>query len=289
MKKVLQIIKDYVKLFESLLNDIYYNIAWVFCNKGLNNQIKEEKIIVSLTSFPGRIYIVHKTIKTILLQKKIKPDSIELWLAYDQFPQKKLPTSLTKLKKYGLKILWTEDIKSYKKLIPALSAHPNDVIVTADDDVYYKRDWLSKLYHSYLKDPQNIHCHRATQFIVKNQRLIAISGGKSYYREPSFRNKLVGIGGVLYPRHSFNKLIFDKRLFMQIAPTNDDIWFWFMAILNNKKIYVVEGNYRRPVDVWGTQKTSKLTTVNDHGDELFWSQLNALLDYFPEIKNILFS
>ena len=76
---------------------------------------------------------------------------------------------------------------------------------------------------------------------------------------------------------------------MQIAPTNDDIWFWFMAILNNKKIYVVEGNYRRPVDVWGTQKTSKLTTVNDHGDELFWSQLNALLDYFPEIKNILFS
>lgn len=46
---------------------------------------RNEKIIVSLTSFPGRIHLVHKTIQTILLQS-VKPDLIELWLAKEQFP-----------------------------------------------------------------------------------------------------------------------------------------------------------------------------------------------------------
>lgn len=106
--------------------------------KLLNKQKRKEEIIVSLTSFPGRIHLVHKTIQTILLQS-VKPDLVELWLAKEQFPnyEKDLPNELTNLIQYGLKICWCSDYRSFKKLVPSLQEHPDAIIVTADDDVYY--------------------------------------------------------------------------------------------------------------------------------------------------------
>jgi hypothetical protein len=69
-----------------------------------------------------------------------KPDKIILWLAKSQFPNKEndLPIKVTELVNYGLSIMWVDkDIKSYKKLIPTLKLYPNDIIITADDDLYY--------------------------------------------------------------------------------------------------------------------------------------------------------
>ena len=142
-----------IKYIESFIVDRYYNFLWQFLKSngvGLNKFKREIEVVVSLTSFPGRIGIVHKTIRTILLQHGIKPDRIELWLANDQFPDKIIPKALSELEKYGLSICWCHDIKSYKKLIPSILKHENIIIVTCDDDVYYKRDWLFKLYKSYL-------------------------------------------------------------------------------------------------------------------------------------------
>lgn len=66
---------------------------------------------------------------------------------------------------YGLTIKWwKEDIKSYKKLIPALIEYPDDIIVTADDDIYYEKNWLESLYHEYLKSNRETviatRCHK---------------------------------------------------------------------------------------------------------------------------------
>ena len=94
------------------------------------------ELIVSLTSYPTRIGTVHKTIETILCQTE-RPDRIILWLAPEQFPKAALglPRKLKRLTKYGLEIQWYHDIKSYKKLIPALHQYPDAIIVTADDNV----------------------------------------------------------------------------------------------------------------------------------------------------------
>lgn len=43
-------------------------------------------------------------------------------------------------------------IGRYKKLIPTLQIEPNSIIVTADDDIYYRTDWLSGLYKAHLQD-----------------------------------------------------------------------------------------------------------------------------------------
>lgn len=275
---------DFLKKIESFFSDIYYQFLWHCGKKGLNNQHRDCKIIVSLTTFPGRINIVHKTIRTLLMQKRVRPDKIELWLAEEQFPLKELPTKLVELEAKGMTICWTSDIRSYKKLIPSLGANDNDIIVTCDDDVYYRRDWLSRLYNSYLKYPKDIHCHRATKFYLSNNAWIAQGGGRSYYREGSYLNKLVGVGGVLYPPHSLHPNVGKKEIFMNIAQTNDDIWFWLMAVLNNTKIRVVAKNQYRPADVWGSESTSKLSAINDHGEMLFWKQFSNILELYPEIE-----
>ncbi len=56
-----------------------------------------------------------------------------------------------------------------KKLIPTLELYPNDVIVTADDDIFYPPHWLESLYTSYLENSNYIHVHRAHKITFKNE------------------------------------------------------------------------------------------------------------------------
>ena len=46
--------------------------------------------------------------------------------------------NITRLRRHGLDIRTTEDIGPYKKIIPALLAFPEAIIVTADDDIFYE-------------------------------------------------------------------------------------------------------------------------------------------------------
>lgn len=249
---------------------------------GIFKEKRKPLIVVSLTSYPGRIDVVHKTITT-LLHQSLKPDVVILWLAYEQFRNKSLPIDLINLKKYGLEIKWCDDIRSYKKLIPALELFPDDIIVTADDDNYYENDWLEKLYNSYIKHPDCISVHKATKFVYSEDGWNWIAGGREYHKAPSFANKLVGVGGVLYPPHSLYKDICNRDLFIKLSPTNDDQWFWFMAVLNGTKICVVDDPIIHSKPVEGTLKDG-LWRVNDQGDKLFSKQFAALLSYYPEFE-----
>lgn len=252
---------------------------------GCSQKLHSPQLIVSLTSFPDRINTVHKTIETILEQSE-RPDKVVLCLAKEQFPNKEkdLPDNLLVLQQYGLQLIWYHDIKSYKKLIPVLTMYPEAIIVTADDDVYYDHDWLKLLYQSYKKYPSYIHCHRDTKFYIEGDEFKAIPGGKEKYSCPTYLHKLVGIGGVLYPPHSLYSDVIKEELFFQLAPTNDDIWFWIMAVKNDTKILVVENNLPQPKYVEGTQEGKCLTKINDSGENLFWVDFNRVLSYYPEVE-----
>ena len=241
----------------------------------------KSKIIVSLTSYPKRIKVVHNAIKSII-EQTMKADKIILWLAEEEFPNKEkdLPYELLCLKDFGLVIDWCDDIKSYKKLIPTLKKYPNDIIVTADDDNIYPKYWLEKLYNSYLESPKCISAHRVTKFYYDNEFKI-IAGGNDYYSPSSCLNKLVGLGGVLYPPHCFYKDILNEELFMKLAPTNDDQWFWVQAVLNGYTIKVVDKPEIVPNYIEGTQEFG-LYNINDHGEKLFWKDFNRLINYYPK-------
>ena len=247
-----------------------------------------KNIIVSLTSFPKRIKNVHLTIKSILRQT-LKPNKIILWLAKNEFikKQKNLPINLLLLIKKGLTIKFLKkDLKSYKKLIPCLKNYPNNLIITIDDDIIYRKDTIEKLYKNYLKYPKDIHAHRVTQFKYESGKFQIIAGGYHYYKNSSFLNKLTGVGGVLYPPNSFYKDVLKENLFMKLAPTNDDQWFWVQAILNNVRIRVVEEPNLNLHYIKNSQKIG-LFNINDKGPILFWKDFNRLISYYQRLKIIL--
>jgi lipopolysaccharide biosynthesis glycosyltransferase len=249
-------------------------------------EIFARNLVVSLTSYPARIKTVAQTIQSILAQS-LKPRTLVLWLAQEQFAarEKDLPPELLQLKDLGLVIEWCEDIRSYKKLIPALRRYPDKVIVTADDDVIYERDWLAQLLIAHIQNEGAIICHRAHHVSLDEK------GGFSAYRkwpkeirrdQPSFASLFTGCGGVLYPPGSLHKLVLDQQVFTSTCPHGDDLWFWGMAVLNGTKIQTVKDSHFKLVDVPGTQETAlwKSNVLGGENDKM----LRALDARFPEIR-----
>lgn len=59
----------------------------VFTENGVNQQQRNPRLIVSLTSFPQRIGEIQYTLYS-LLKQTCKPDAVILWLAEDEFPNR---------------------------------------------------------------------------------------------------------------------------------------------------------------------------------------------------------
>ena len=234
----------YIELFKTIKLSLKNNFKFNYKEaKGysLTNEKRTPQLIVSLTSFPARIPTIDKTINT-LLNQTIKPDRLILWLAEEQFPNKEgdLTQKLLNLKEKGLEIRWCEDLRSYKKLVPALREFPEDIIVTADDDLYYQQDWLESLYNEYLQNPNYIYIRRACRIKLKNN---VFSVNPSYAKsdfKPTFLNQLLGGAGALYPPHSLHEDIFNVEQIKTLIPTHDDIYFWIMAVLKGTKIKLVK-------------------------------------------------
>ena len=251
----------------------------------LNKSKRKERVIISITSFPARIPYINKVILSILNQT-FKPDKIVLWLAKPQFPNQEceLPKALLSLCQYGLEIAWVEkDLKSYKKLLPALKNYPDDIIVTADDDVYWKKNCLEILMSSFEKEPAAIHCHNITRIQKVDGHYDSIKKTEGMKNSVLYCNKLVGNAGVLYPPHCLDQEVFNEKKMLELAPTSDDIWFWCMALKNNTKICWVEHAIEKIIYVEGTQEnTPCLHKVNDIGGEKrpFLIHLNLLLNEY---------
>ena len=248
---------------------------------------RKEKLIISLTTFPQRIYDIDVVLFS-LLNQTVKPDKIILWLGKEEFPnlENDVPNHILNMRRFGIDIEFCKDIKPYKKLIYTLEKYPNDVIVTADDDTYYEYNWLEKLYNAYLENPNYIHCHRAHKIQFDEYRNILpytkwIECIKSEDTVPSFTNFFTGVGGVLYKSELLYKDILNESLFMELCPKADDIWFWAMAVLNDTKINVVKDNinkvteigYDSYVKLW---HLNKLQNFND-------VQLNNIFNYYGEL------
>ena len=266
-----------------------------FKSKGVTPEKRNPKLIVSLTSFPQRMYDIHFALYS-LLNQKLKPDEVVLWLGEEEYPNKEgdLPSGVLELKKNGLTIKWSKDIKSYQKLVPTLMEYPEDVIITADDDIYYPPNWLELLYTSYLKNPRYIHCHRAHRITFdENHKINQYS--KWIYRisdvEPSFCNFITGAGGVLYPPKSLHEDVLSEELFLKLSPTADDIWFWAMAVLNKTRINVVKNNIttliytniERELGLTDEDRLFQKYNIGDGND----NQLRNIFNHYTDLKNNL--
>ena len=237
---------------------------------GINKTTKREfPIIVSLTSYRERFMNIQITLYS-LLNQSLKPDKIILWLDKETEDLTTIPYEITQFIKNGLEVRFVKDIKSYTKAIYAFKENPDCIIVTADDDIYYRKDWLKNLYLSYIAHPEDIHCHRAHRIKLNDKNdLCPYKTWKKQINQETARydNFLTGAGGVLYPPKCFGKEVLREDIFLKNAPTADDIWFWIMAITHGKKIRVVKNHYRRLfiTNIFGHLFNKNLYSVNKKG------------------------
>lgn len=199
--------------------------------------VGKERIIVSFTTYPARIATINQVLDCLINQTML-PDKIVLYLAKTQFEGQKLPIDLDTYKKWGFEIhLCEEDIGSHKKYFYALQEYPDDIVITIDDDFYYKKTLISEL----------IQCHRkfSRAVIARRAHLITYceNGNIAPYLEwygeciryvniPRMDLCAVGCSGILYPPHIFINEIFNKDVFMRLCRYADDIWLKVMEVLS---------------------------------------------------------
>ncbi len=265
---------------------IKYQIYNLFSRQsGLNQCRRRPPLIVSLTSYPPRFDSVFLTIES-LLNQNLRPDKIILWLAQEEVAQKPLPLSLTKLKARGLEIrIIKENIKSYKKLIYTLAEFSHCLIVTCDDDFIYPTWFLRDLYRSYQQHPDCISAYRG--WVMKwqsNQQDTQQLMPYVQWGNPNQTNKIpsdtlfpTAGAGALYPPNTLNEKVTD-RVFMQLCPFADDIWFKAMSLLNHTKVVMVKD---KSIDFPNINiKNSQAQTLwqnNIHKNDY---QLRQVFDYF---------
>lgn len=254
---------------------------------------RHPQVVVSLTSFPAAIPYAAKAVSSIL-SGSVLPDKLVLYLTFSQFGEGGIPEDLKKLsadnpifeiRNYDF------EIRSYRKLIPALIDFPDAIIVTVDDDVAYHKDMLRDLLNLHEQYPNAVLAHRAK----------LIKYGKPYkkwrkYRwyhflfkriHRSFLNIQTGVGGVLYPPHCLKPEMLDRELFTRIAPTTDDIWFWAAGVANGVPVIPVPFGKNKPKGVGKPKQLSLKTTNFKSGEDRNAAALSAIVKEFPEIEKLI--
>lgn len=192
-----------------------------------------ERIIISMTSYPARIKFVGKVWFSIFKQiKKEYNCHCVLVLAETEFPkkEKELPQDLITLVEQKLvELIWTKtNTRSHKKLMPVLEKYPNDSILVIDDDQLRPDGWLRIFIDDHKKWPNDVLAGRIRQReinkkfvwqeIKDSERGTIIKYGRSQN----------GRGGTLYPPHIFtDKEFFDENLYMKYSPTSDESWQYY--------------------------------------------------------------
>ena len=203
---------------------------------GLSSR-QENSVIVSLTSYGNRVkgsavYTVYS-----LLRQRVRPERVVLWLDEKEFNSQNLPDDLRFLCDYGLEVRFGKDIGPYTKIIHSLSAFPNKHIITADDDLFYTKNFVEEFVDAHRKHPQAIITGYAKMPMTNGKHQIAPYGEwAEYHHVPaSFQYNSatlfpLGWGGVLYPSHAFDDEATNEAVFMSLCPKADDIWLYIMGL-----------------------------------------------------------
>lgn len=216
-------------------------------------------LVVSLTSYPARFPTLHLTLSALLLQT-VRADATVLWLA--EGDEAALPSEVLSLRARGLEVRLTRDLRSFKKVVPALAAFPEAAIVTADDDLYFPATWLADLVAA-AADPLAVPCHRAHRIGLgpTGDPLPYESWAKNVPRPE--RGPLVfptGGTGTLFLPGSLHEDAGRAELFMELCPTSDDLWLWWMHRLAGRVAAKIGGPVR--ILEWPGSQGGNLRSVN---------------------------
>lgn len=233
----------------------YYKRTVFKQGMGVRKEKRTREYIISLTSFPARIHSVWITIES-LMRQSVKADRILLWLAEEQFPDRKVPKSLLFLKERGLEICWCKNLRSHTKYYYTMKQYPDSCVITFDDDIYYPNDVVENLDNLHRNYPDMIVANRAHKIVFKDKKCLPYRKWNiNYSKEYHGRDLLLtGVGGVLYPPYSLNEDLFRIDLIKKYCYFADDIWLYMQAIRNGTEIVTNDRYDKDFITIGGSQK-----------------------------------
>lgn len=246
---------------------------------------KTAPVTVSLTSIPSRFNTLHLVLRSLMFQD-VRPKKIILWLN-EEFKES-LPKSLKRLECDFFEIRFSKLTCSHRKLVHSLKAFPNEIIITCDDDLMYRKNWLSLLYKEHKKNPDKIIGNH-TVHINHDENKNPLSFKKWKYPVKDKVNPMaitpIGAWGVLYPPHSLSTKTTDEKLFLKLTPKADDLWFKAMALLEGTMSIQAKSIPKEPIPISGTQKIS--LKKSNLGMDKNTEQWSLVSNYFKLNKIIL--
>lgn len=249
-------------------------------------------MVISLTSFPARLPYIGPCLASLVSQ--LEPDDrIVLWLGKEEFPDGVAgqPEAVRCFfQEFGgrVEVRYTEDIRSFTKLVPALMAFPNETIVTFDDDIIYHPETLSRLRVAHQGNPSVIFAHCVSDLYAENGEWRRTGGTFGFTWCHKNLRMMLGMGGVLYPPNSLSEIVTDMKLIANVTPKNDDFWFWYCATKKGTPILRAPNAISRP-DMMGSVATiDALSAVNEtDGDKVNRESLKRIAAYDPDFSSFI--
>ena len=274
---------NYLGILANIYIRINYYVKYVVINKKKWKLDSTSNIVVSLTSFPARINLVHLTICS-LMNQTVKPAKLILWLADTQFPSlESLPLDLLRLIDCGLEIRFCDDLRSHKKYYYTCKEYPSSVIITVDDDLIYPCNTLKKLVEKHQRYPECVCCNRGHEITFRNQKIEEYKKWKkeaTYISSPSAVLCPTGAGGVLYPPNCFYHDYLNKDIINKYAIMADDIWLKVMELLQGTKAVYTDNFPQWLFTIRGSQNVTLAKTNVDKNNN------DYVIECLAQIYNI---
>jgi hypothetical protein len=211
----------------------------------------DNKLIISLTTIDSRLDLISNVIKSILTQTYL-PDIIHIFYSSEPFFYDNGISDdiINKLKdecqtiKPEILFTNTENIGSYRKLIPALKIYKNNIIITIDDDILFEPNFIEKYIEAYNKYKCIIYS------IGKSIDLKNINNNNNKKKFINIKPTFIplshiipeGYGGILYHTNMFdtNFINLNFKEFPELILKNDDVFFRLYTFKKNIKVFNIE-------------------------------------------------
>jgi len=191
-------------------------------------------IYVSLTTIPGRLKNLYKSVESLLNQSR-KPDKIFINIPtkYKRFKEVIDGKQVPKFDEKIVEITRCEDCGPGTKLLGSLSKLKNNsLVILADDDNTYEDYMIEKFFYFYSKSPDN-----AYSFYVHPLGNIGIGQGAD-----GFAINTNHLGGI---QNFYDKIIKNyEELFL-----HDDLWIsYFLHFIKKNKILSLQEHLKKNND-----------------------------------------
>lgn len=185
--------------------------------------MKKEKIVVSFTSWVERAKEDIRPVIESILGGSLVPDEIILNLSKEEWDGTRDADAFHRLKdlemfseqhpEFRINMVEGPNTKCFKKFLPILDAHKDDIIITIDDDIIYPVNFVEKLVEKFKED---------------ETRPVTVS----YY---NYKGLIVMWGGGALYKASFLEG-WKEKITDEIIGTYEDDWFYsYMLLINGIK------------------------------------------------------